>query len=429
MKRITAYIQASRIFVGGLLYLKKSYAAKKEIQFRKLKKLLQTAYDTTEFYRERFDSLGIKPRDIRTAEEFSRIPVLTRQELRENFPGRIVNRKYLGGKDCYAVSTSGSTGEPVTVYKSLVAALAPVSLASAAFSGTTGMGSPRIMTILVYAKETVENLLTGFLASVRKDLCMRVNLLDGVESSIEAINSFRPTILLTYPSVLRDIAFQLEKTGMTVFSPRYIYTTGEVLEKGMPEQMKKFFPGSLILNAYFCTEAGIIAAQCSEGRTMHLFLNNVFVETGEEGSIIVTDLNNLATPIIRYNGLHDMVRISKGRCDCGIEGETLDVIEGRRADSVITASGDIINPFRLTEIISTIEGVAKYQIIQRERGSILVKVISLPWMETRERIEEEIIAGLNGLFRGSMGIRVVFVETIERDPSSGMFRLVISETP
>ena len=83
-----------------------------EIQWDKLKRMLYHAYHQTAFYKQRFDKAGIHPRDIETFKDFERVPVLTRDDILENYEGMLAypkNRLVMG-------KTGGSSGHPLTFY-------------------------------------------------------------------------------------------------------------------------------------------------------------------------------------------------------------------------------------------------------------------------------------------------------------------------
>ena len=56
-----------------------------EIQNKKLQRLVRHCYDTVPYYTRLFDSLGIRPEEIKTKEDLQRLPVLTKQIIRENY--------------------------------------------------------------------------------------------------------------------------------------------------------------------------------------------------------------------------------------------------------------------------------------------------------------------------------------------------------
>ena len=85
------------------------YIRLKKIQEKRLHKLMKKAYQIP-FYRERFDRAGVKPEDIRTAEDLVKLPPLTKDELRAWMNEEAEKPKY---KDWFHDTTSGSSGKPL----------------------------------------------------------------------------------------------------------------------------------------------------------------------------------------------------------------------------------------------------------------------------------------------------------------------------
>ena len=58
----------------------------KELQLKRLKKVIKHAYENNEIYHKKFDSAGIKPDDIKSLDDLEKIPFLTKDELRHYYP-------------------------------------------------------------------------------------------------------------------------------------------------------------------------------------------------------------------------------------------------------------------------------------------------------------------------------------------------------
>src|SRR2546430_4404149 len=85
----------------------------RDLQFAELRRHLEFAYRHTRYYRRLFDEHEVPPHRIQSLEDFRKVPVLTRQLLRENFDDLMATGVRL--RRVQRVSTGGSTGEPVTL--------------------------------------------------------------------------------------------------------------------------------------------------------------------------------------------------------------------------------------------------------------------------------------------------------------------------
>jgi len=87
----------------------------RNLQFEKLGELIRHAYNFVPYYRNTFKQIGLSPQDIRTWEDFNKLPILTKAEVRE------YNQQFLSEKQRTPLrkfKTSGSTGKPLKVFTS-----------------------------------------------------------------------------------------------------------------------------------------------------------------------------------------------------------------------------------------------------------------------------------------------------------------------
>ena len=81
----------------------------------RIRRLMAYAYEKAPFYRRKWDEAGVDPGSIRSLEDFERVPVVTKQELRESQARAQPFGDYLciDPVDVYHVhGTSGTTGRP-----------------------------------------------------------------------------------------------------------------------------------------------------------------------------------------------------------------------------------------------------------------------------------------------------------------------------
>ena len=63
---------------------RESHEQIRERQWAKLKSLLEFVHSANPFYRDRFDAIGLKPGDLGGFEQLDSIPILSKDDLREN---------------------------------------------------------------------------------------------------------------------------------------------------------------------------------------------------------------------------------------------------------------------------------------------------------------------------------------------------------
>ena len=91
-----------------------SYEDLKKIQEKKLRSIIKYAYDNIPLYHEKYKKMNIKPENIRTPQDLLKLPYITKEEIKDNFPDRIVAPS-VDINNSWTPHTGGSTGIPMTV--------------------------------------------------------------------------------------------------------------------------------------------------------------------------------------------------------------------------------------------------------------------------------------------------------------------------
>ena len=312
------------------------------LQMQQLGKLLVHAARTVPFYRDRLGKAG-RPGGL-SPEAWGRIPVLKRVELQEagqNMLSRLIPK---GHGKLGDVTSSGSTGRPITVKVSGIVSLffQAINLRLHLWYGRDLSKKVAAIHVLkgsmLKASEKGKPALwppgfnTGkmYYCPIDKPLAEQLEWLTGLE----------PAYLLTYPSNLRALLQKAEESGMKVPGLREISTMGEVLDPDVREACERVW-GIPVIDVYSAQEVGIIALQCPDHAHYHVQAENVFVEVldgddkpvkpGRVGRLVVTDLHNFATPLIRYE-IGDYAEVGEP-CPCGRGLPVLKCIQGRTRNS------------------------------------------------------------------------------------------------
>jgi phenylacetate-CoA ligase len=138
---------------------------------------------------------------------------------------------------------------------------------------------------------------------------------------------------------------------------------------------------------------------------------------------VITDLSNFAMPLIRYQ-VGDMGVLSNRRCPCGRGLPLLESIEGREADYVVTAAGQMISGISLTENFAVlVPGVAQIQIVQEAVDRFLFRIVrDAAWSPASDAKIAELV---RERFGSTTRARCEFVDVIPHEPS-GKYRFCIS---
>jgi phenylacetate-CoA ligase len=214
---------------------------------------------------------------------------------------------------------------------------------------------------------------------------------------------------------------------------RAIVTTSEVLGEPQERLLAETF-GCVVQNEYGCGELGPIAYSCPEG-SLHIMAMNVWVEvlspsgapvpSGEDGELVITDLHNLAMPLLRYR-VGDQGVLGRD-CGCGRPWPVLGSVWGRAYDFVAAPDGRRYHGefflYFFEDLRERNEGVDQFQVIQSGPRALRFDLVVAPFREVAVRAA--IVAWVDRVLPG-MTATVRLVPSIHRTPS-GKMRLIVNE--
>lgn len=410
----------------------------RELQFNKLKRLIQHSYQFVPYYRDIFQSIGLAPGDIKTWEDIKNIPILTKETLREN-ENRLLAKKR--DSALFAVKTSGSTGTPIQVMVSQRAALrANVSRIRALkwwgielgereiFLTNAGFSFERDWRNIYYERirTPIRNLIMN-----RKQFSDYSMTPKTMLAHWNAMLKFQPKYLFGFPSAYVELANYLADKGYDGKDAdlKLVVTLGEILHEWQAQLISKTF-GCPVADEYGSVEVGVISHSHPCG-AMHTMDDGVIVEvlkshpSDEYGQVIVTNLDNWDYPLIRFN-LNDVAKVvhSKHECSLGINLGVLEGLLGRDQDVIRLASGKIIYCHYFHNLIKHVKGVRQYQVIQKKPNFF---EFNLLLEDESFNSEQEIY--LQKMVRDHLEGSSIFIRIVDQIPkeSSGKLRFVKSE--
>jgi phenylacetate-CoA ligase len=354
-------------------------------------------------------------------EDLSRLPVMTKQVITENF------EEIFRDAETYSLdSTSGSTGRNFRFYHTRLARLAQTAAVrlgyafidrnyyqdSKCFLWGVSPGSWRAQ-----VRQSVQGCLlhSRTLAAYGMDDARAL-------AYLEQLRSQKPAVLVAYPSYLVRLARVGAAMGVPPPDLGAIVVSGEQLFAEHRQGIQDYF-GVPVHARYGSREFGCIAHECSAGRRMHIIPDRFIIERSPQGSLLVTDLDNFATPFIRYD-IGDGGRVEWSPCACGRDLPTLTEIQGRFNDCLRTRSGKILPGQFWTTISRKVGGIKEFQVVQHDLEQIQVRVVS-DGAFSRESADA-LATAVRTLVGQELRIVVTAVERIE-PTASGKRRFIISD--
>jgi phenylacetate-CoA ligase len=212
--------------------------------------------------------------------------------------------------------------------------------------------------------------------------CHQLPLDTDVAAQVEWLRRHDPDYLLTYPTNLSALLDRFESSGTRLPNLTEVRTVGETLREGLRERCSQLL-GARVVDGYSSQEVGAIALQCDQSLLYHLHSESLMVEVldaegravrpGETGRVVVTDLHNFATPLIRYD-LRDHAEVG-APCPCGRGLPTLSRILGRQRNMVVLPNGARYWPLVGYHRYREVAGVVQYQLIQHSLDEIEMRLV------------------------------------------------------
>lgn len=411
----------------------KSIETLKRLQWQKLQSVLHYAYDQVPFYRDRFDRAGITPLDIRSASDMLRIPVLTKEELRDA-GNDILSRSHNNPAKLKKSTTSGSTGQPTNSYFSLHDWFILKFILKYRSKRICGFYPVIHKVVLVNANpEKVVSIENKKL--INKLLRKRsVSINQKIEDHLAVYREFKPDVLYGTVSYFNELKNFLLENQIQWLKPKMIFTSGEIHHRQTRMEIESIL-GCPSYDIYGSTEFKEVAWECPHKRGYHINMDAYFVEfinnnrnaeAYEEGRIVITSLVNRSMPLIRYDQ-GDSGTYTNARCRDGINFPFMHSVTGRSVDYFELKNGRRIAPFSLVVAVHECAAYAlkQFQIIQKTPDLIVIKIVP------NDRFDAAVETAMSQQFHQILGnpvrIRVKCVNKIERDQSN-KFHLVKSES-
>jgi len=374
--------------------------ALRKMQAKKLKAIVRHAWKHSPFYRRKFEEANLTPDKIRSREDISRLPFVTKEDLRksqEAHPpwGDILTIK---PEECQRVHlTSGTTGKPLKILdtvedwskfchiyaRNLYAyGIRKTDMVMPAFSFGPWIG----FWAGYYACQEIGCLL--FASGGMK-----------TEQRVDALLTYPITVLGCTPSYALHLADLASKSGINLSQQAKIRISWHTGEAGaaIPGVKKK------IEEAYGCkcfdflgsTEIGPWGFNCEfQSGLTHVNEDWAYPEVldlvtdepvgpGQRGELVLTNLERKANPFLRYRS-RDIVQVADRKCPCG---RTLFALEGSvlgRLDDMKKVRGIIVYPSKIEEIVRGFKEVEEFQAAFKrihDLDEVLIKIDPVPELD------------------------------------------------
>jgi len=365
--------------------------ALRDLQLQRLRAIVKHHYETSQFFRQRLDDLRIEPNQILSLEDLSKLPFLSKDDVRENLLNGLLSSD-VPEAHRIRIATSGSTGVPLTIYanREQLEARFAATLRALEWTGWRfgdrqvrlwhqSLGMSRLQTL----REHADALL------LRRKFIRAFEISDrNIESCISKISRHRPVLIDGYAESLNFLASYVSVKAKEEIRPRAVMSSAQALPIGTRREIEQGFQTE-VFDKYGSREFSGIAYECQSHSGHHVVEECYIVELlvdgrparpGEIGEVVVTDLLNRATPMIRYR-IGDLAEAMPQNppCSCGRPHFRIGEIAGRSQAIVHCANGVWLPGTFFAHFFKEFDSIIKFfQIEQSQKGSFKLNIVEGP---------------------------------------------------
>ncbi len=350
------------------------------LQLERLKETVARVYEKVAPYRKKMDDLGVKPEDIKTLKDLAKLPFVTKQDMRDNYPFGLFA---VDKEDLVRIhASSGTTGKPTVVgytkgdldtwteCVSRIACMggatekdvAQICFGYGMFTGALGLhyGLEKVGAVIVPSS-------TG-----------------NSEKQIMYMKDFGTTLLVATPSYalrLAEVAREMGIDPKTDLKVKIGLVGSELLTDAMREEMHKYWGEDMLVTSNYGMSELMgpgVSGECEYLCGMHInedfFIPEIInpetgevLPVGEKGELVITCIKKEGLPLIRYR-TKDITRLYYDKCKCGRTFCRMENLSGR-SDDMLKVRGVNVFPSQIEEVIlSFTELGPHYEIIVEREG-------------------------------------------------------------
>ncbi|MBP3703965.1 MAG: phenylacetate--CoA ligase [Clostridia bacterium] len=413
----------------------------KEIQSERLRKIVKTCYEKIPLYRERFDEMGLKPEDIQSIDDITKLPFTYKNDLRDTYPFGMLA---VPREELYRVhASSGTTGKQTVVgyTKNDVDVWATCAARSIVACG----GTPADLVHVSYGY----GLFTGGLGlhyGAEKLGAAAIPVSSGnTARQVQILQDYGSDIICCTPSYAMYIGETVRDKGIDPKTLRV--RVGIFGAEPWTEEMRREIERLLDIKAYDIYGLSEIAGpgvscECTEQAGMHInedyfYPEIIDPETGEQlpdgeyGELVFTCIGKEALPLIRYR-TRDICSLTHEKCKCGRTLVRMGKTRGR-TDDMLIIRGINVFPSQIESVLLELGMDPNYQIVvdrQNNLDTIEVQVemneeLFSDTVRDLEKVKKQIAGALQSTLNISAKITLLEPKSIQR--SEGKAKRVIDK--
>jgi phenylacetate-CoA ligase len=411
------------------------------LQAKRLREVVRRAYDNVPHYRQKLDAAGVRPEDIKSLEDITRLPFTTKDDLRETYPFGMFAVPMEQVVRIHA--SSGTTGKSTVVgyTQQDVHTWAEVMARTLAAGGT-------------HRGDLVQNsygygLFTGGLGAHYGAELIGASVIPTsggqTRRQVQILQDYGSTVLCCTPSYALVIGEAGKEMGVDI--PSLPLRVGFFGAEPWSPTMRQEIESSLhchALDIYGLSEiiGPGVSFECLEKSGLHINEDHFYPEminpqtgepvpAGEPGELVFTTLTKEALPLLRYR-TRDLSRILSESCPCGRSLRRMQRVTGR-SDDMLIIRGVNVFPSQIEEVLMGIEETTPNYVLvvdRKPRGmdemEVQVEVSQQTFSDEMSKLEA-LGQRIGREIESALGLRVTvrLVEPKSLERSMGKARRVI----
>jgi phenylacetate-CoA ligase len=411
-----------------------------QLQVKRLRDVVEHIYRQVPFYRARMQQEGLLPQDIATLADISKLPFMTKQDMRDNYPYGLFA---VPPSEIVRIhASSGTTGKATVVgyTKRDLGMWSEVMARSLTAAGVTRQSFVQIS----YGY----GLFTGGLGLHYGAELVGASVIPvssgNTARQISLMRDFGTTALACTPSYALHIAETMRELGI---DPKdTALKVGILGAEPWSDKMRREIETQLNIKTtdiYGLSEiiGPGVACECHEQQGLHINEDHFYPEIidpetgqvladGQKGELVLTTITKEGMPMIRYR-TRDLTVLNRSTCGCGRNLVRMSKVLGR-SDDMLIIRGVNVFPSQIESVLLSLgETSPHYQLIVDRQGHLDILTVMVEVSETMfsdevrrlEMLEKKIQTELASVLKVTAKVRLVAAKTIER--SEGKAKRVI----
>jgi len=351
-----------------------------KIQLERLQETVNRVYQKVEPYRKKMDEVGVKPEDIKSLKDLAKLPFVTKQDMRDNYPfGLFAVEKE---KLVRIHASSGTTGKPTVVgyTKADLNMWTECVSRIACMGGATHKDVAQIcfgygmFTGALGLHYGLENIGATIVPSSTGNSEKQLLYMKDFETSLLVAT---PSYALRLAEVAREIGIDPKKD----LKVKIGLVGSEMLTDAMRAEMHKAWGDDMLVTSNYGMSELMgpgVSGECEYMDGMHInedyFIPEIInpqtgevLPAGEKGELVITCIKKEGLPLIRYR-TKDITRLIYEPCKCGRTFVRMENLSGR-SDDMLKIRGVNVFPSQIEEVILSCEELGPhYEIIVEREG-------------------------------------------------------------